>query len=388
MTRRREFLATLGAGVAGLTAGCSGGGGEPTETTAETTGTTETTTETAEPTTGTTTGTAADEPTTLTVATYESFTGEGTAGAWLKENFEAAQSEYAVEFQTPENGVNEFIRRAQRGVDIEPDGYIGLNTGELVRVDERLDDPLFDGVEADLDNAGHVREELRIDPDGRAVPYDTGYITLVYDATALDSEPTTFDDLLAEEFAGDLIVQNAQSSDPGRAFVLWTVAERGPESYLDYWSGLVDNDVRVLEDWQPAYNAWSNGEAPVVVSYSTDQVFYYDAEADELTVDPETHTVGFLNDQGYANPEAMARFADADEPEGVAALFDYALSREAQSTLPVENVQFPATDWAEPPEWFERYAFEPPEPVTFTYDELAGNVEGWIDDWARQVVSG
>jgi thiamine transport system substrate-binding protein len=37
---------------------------------------------------------------------------------------------------------------------------------------------------------------------------------------------------------------------------------------------------------------------------------------------------------------------------------------------------------------FGEYALRPPEPVPFTYEELAGNVDTRIDQWARQVVSG
>jgi len=53
----------------------------------------------------------------------------------------------------------------------------------------------------------------------------------------------------------------------------------------------------------------------------------------------------------------------------------------------VNNVQFPATTTAELPEEYAQYAYEPPEPVTFTYEELAGNVEEWTESWAQQVAS-
>ena len=36
---------------------------------------------------------------------------------------------------------------------------------------------------------------------------------------------------------------------------------------------------------------------------------------------------------------------------------------------------------------YGQYAHQPPEPVTFTYEELKGNVSGWIDAWARQFAS-
>jgi thiamine transport system substrate-binding protein len=381
--KRRSFLRRAGAGVGGLTllAGCTGtggdGSGDGTPTATEPPGDGATPTDTA-----TGTPTSSEPRGTLNVATYSSFTGEGAAGNWLKSAFEERYPEVTVEFATPENGVNQFIQRKRRGAPVDADLYVGLNTGELVRVDERLDEPLFATVRDGIEGADAVKEGLRVDPDGRAVPYDTGYISLVYDEGEVEA-PGTFDALLEPEYEGDLITQNAQQSDPGRAFLLWTIIAKGEDGYLDYWSDLADNGVRVLSDWEPAYNAYLNGEAPMVVSYSTDQVYYHGEG-----VDMSRHQVGFLNDQGYANPETMAAFADAAEPELARLFMEFVLTPEAQAEIAVRNVQFPAVEGVDPGEEFSKYAFEPPEPVTFTYDDLAGNVSTWVDEWARQIVGG
>jgi len=359
---RRSFLRRAGVGVTGATllAGCAGDGGSETPT-----------------------GTTTTAPSgTLNVATYSSFTGEGAAGNWLKQNFESAYPDVTVEFSTPQNGVNQFIQRKQQGASIDADLYVGLNTGELVRADEQLEESLFRATEDSVAGTENVKESLRIDPDGRAIPYDTGYITLVYDEDEVDP-PATFDDLLEPEYEDALITQNAQQSDPGRAFLLWTIKAKGPDGYLDYWSDLVDNGVTILSDWEPAYNAYLDGEAPMVVSYSTDQVFYHGED-----VDMSRHQVGFINDQGYANPEAMAMFDDSDNPDLARLFMEFVLTPEAQAEIAVRNVQFPAVEGVDPGEEFSQYAYEPPNPVTFTYDELAGSVSGWIEQWSRQVASG
>jgi len=370
---RRRFLRGAGAAGAFALAGCTGDGGdatgEPTEPPTEAP---------TPPATSTATAAAAG---TLTVATYSSFTGEGTAGTWLKGQFEAAYPDATIEFVTPSNGVNQYIQRAQQDAPIDADVYVGLNTGELVRADRELDTQLFVSAEDRLERAGTVKDGLRIDPDGRAIPYDTGYISLVYDEDAVEN-PGTFDALLEPAYEDALITQNAQQSDPGRAFLLWTIIAKGEDGYLDYWADLLDNGVTVLSDWEPAYNAYLDGEAPIVVSYSTDQVYYHGEG-----VDMAKHQVGFLNDQGYANPEAMALFADSDAQDLGLRFMDFVLQPEVQAGIAVRNVQFPAVAGVDPGEEFSQYAYEPPEPVTFTYDELAGNVSGWVDAWARQVAS-
>ena len=382
---RRSFLKRTGAGVGGLAllAGCTGTGGEGTPTS------TPTETATDAPTgTPTETGTATGSPTsaepsgTLNVATYSSFTGEDAAGNWLKSAFEEQYPEVTVEFSTPENGVNQFIQRKQQGAPIDADLYVGLNTGELVRVDDTLDEPLFAAVRDRVAGTDAVKEGLTIDPQGRAIPYDTGYICLVYDEDEVEP-PGSFDALLEPAYGGELITQNAQQSDPGRAFLLWSIIAKGEDQYLDYWSELADNGLRVLSDWEPAYNAYLNGEAAMVVSYSTDQVYYHGAD-----VDMSRHQIAFPNDQGYANPETMALFADSDRAELGRLFMEFVLTPEAQAEIAVRNVQFPAVEGVELSEEFSKYAHEPPEPVTFTYEELSGNVSTWIDRWARQIVSG
>lgn len=350
--KRRDYLKTAGVGALGLTtAGCLeiGGGGGPSGP--------------------------------LTIATYDSFFGdEGTAGRWLKQQWEN-EHDVDVKFTAPSSGINEYIQRKQEGADIDADLYIGLNTGELVRVDENLPDAsLFDQVSDDIENDDDLKESLQVDPEGRALPYDTGYISLVYDGTDVEN-PGTFEALTKPEYEGTLLAENAQTSDPGRAFLLWTIKQYGSDGYIDYWKRLVDNDVRILDDWNPAYDAFSNDERPMVVSYSTDQVYNH---AEDVI---EHHQVGFLNDQGYANPEAVARFENADRSETAADFVEFMLTENAQANIAVNNVQFPATTNAELPEEYAQYAYEPDEPVTFTYEELAGNVEEWTQTWAQEIAS-
>jgi thiamine transport system substrate-binding protein len=319
---------------------------------------------------------------TLTVATYRPFIDAGTVspGKWIKEQFEAAYPKATLKWATPKSELNYFIQRKRRGVNIDADVYVGLNVDDLLRVEQNLDSALFDtGLE--LEGESHVIDQLRFDPKGRAVPFDTGYICLVYDKTQT-TNPGTFDTLATPEFASKLLAQNAQTGDTGRAFLLWTVATLGENNYLDYWNRLVGNGAKIVDSWTAAYAAYSNDERPIVVSYSTDQVY-----AHRNNKPLKEHQVGFLNNQGYANPEGMARFADTDNPELATAFLEFMLSKKVQSKIPVLNVSFPATDYADPPESFSKYAYRPPETVTHSYKELKGSVDTWIEQWSRQVVS-
>ncbi|WP_254766281.1 thiamine ABC transporter substrate-binding protein [Salinilacihabitans rarus] len=325
---------------------------------------------------------------TLRVATYESMVdGEDPAGPWLKEAFEAEYPDAELTWTVPESGLNLYLQQAQQGADLDADVYLGLNVDDLARVDDALGDGgLFLELDRErVERADRVREGLEMgDPSGRVLPYDTGYISLVYDETEVD-EPGTFDDLLDPAYEDALLAQNAQTSDPGRAFLLWTISEFGEDGYLDYWRGLQENGVRILDDWTESYyGAYMNEERPMVVSYSTDQVF-----ASAEGYDMSRHRVAFLDGQGYANPEGMAVFEDTEQRDLAYAFLDFVLSGDAQAEIAVRNVQFPAVagEHVDLPEEFDRYAHEPSEPVTMGYDDLRGNLDGWIEEWAREFAS-
>ncbi|WP_432508332.1 thiamine ABC transporter substrate-binding protein [Halorubrum ezzemoulense] len=389
---RRRFLTAAGAAGAVALAGCSaeqvddggdggdGGGGNGTDDG------------------GSESGDGGDETPTLTVATYTNFIDAPSVspGEWLKEEFES-RYDATLEWATPDNEVNYYVERAASGAGIDADLYVGLTTEDLVRVDGALDEDLFTEA-GDVDGRDAVKEGLRFDPFERAVPFDTGYVSLVYDSTTTEA-PETFDGLLDDEHAGALIAQNPGGSATGRAFLLHTISRFGdggvasdgdgeavaggdgdPDyDYLDYWAELQANDVRVLGSWDDAYAAWSEGEAPIVVSYSTDQVF-----ADMEGADLQKHQIRFLNDQAYANPEGMALFADADEPDLAREFMSFMLEPDVQGEIAQRNVAFPSTDGAELPSDYAELAKEPADPVTFTYDELQGSVDAWVEAWERQ----
>ena len=396
---RRRFLALAGAaGLAGL-AGCSA---ERVDEGADDTAEPNATDDASETNTTTEEGASDSEAQpTLTVATYSAFVDAPSVspGAWLKETFES-RVDATIEWATPDTELNYYLERAASGAAIDADLYVGLTTEDLVRADAELDDDLFAEAGA-VEGADAIRDGLRFDPFDRAVPFDTGYVSLVYDGTETTA-PETFEGLLDDDHRGALIAQNPGSSSTGRSFLLHTLYRFGAGGdeggygggdetvegadgdpgydYLDYWADLQANDVRVLGSWEDAYTAWSNDEAPMVVSYSTDQVFAADADEDLAQ-----HQIRFLNDEAYATPEGMAVFADADEPSLAREFMSFLLEPAVQGEIARRNVAFPATTTAELPDDYASLAKEPATPVTFGYDELQGSLDGWITDWERQV---
>jgi thiamine transport system substrate-binding protein len=349
---RRAFLAGAGSAATLGLAGCLGGGG----------------------------GTAYD---TLRVGTYQAYVDapSTSAGAYVKSQFEE-RTDYDLEWVVREYELSDFIQRRQQGAPLEADVFLGVTPQDLVRADSELDDPLFEGFQTDeIENAGNVEDVYHFDPQRRVLPTGASYVALVFDETVVDA-PASFEALTEPAYEDQLLLANPESTTTGLLFLLWTVETMGRDSYLDYWARLMDNGVNVLGSWSSAYNAYSQEEAAMVVSYSTDQV--YAASQDQ---DMARHQVAFPNDQGYAYVDGLAKFATTDRDELVREFAAFMLDPEVQRQTAVKNVGIPTVSNATLPSEFQQYAHVPEEPVQLSYDVLETHMADWREAWAQQVAS-
>jgi len=365
--RRRQYLTAAGATTVAALAGCAEL--QTPDDNGDDTGTDDTGDD------GTTTDNGEE---TLVVSTYSSFLDAPSIGPGelVQERFEEATGA-TLEWEAPDGQVDHYIQRAQDGASIDSDLYLGVTTEDLVRVDDELDEPLFASGPS-VSGRDDIIEGLNFDPEDRAIPFNTGYICPVYDSTETDA-PETFEELRESEHAANLIAQDPGST-VGLAFMLHTVYQYGEDEYLDFWADLQEGGATILGSWEDSYDAWLGGEAPMVISYSTDQVF-----AAQDGADLDQHQIRFLDDQAYANPEGMAVFEDTDNMWLAEEFLAFMLTPEIQGEVAENNVVFPATETAELSEDYAELAHEPPEPVTFAYDDLVGNLDDWIDQWDREI---
>ncbi|NGM68700.1 thiamine ABC transporter substrate-binding protein [Natronolimnobius sp. AArcel1] len=322
----------------------------------------------------------------LRVATYSSMvTGETSAGAWLKETFEE-EYDADLRWRVPEAGIDHFIRRGELETSLGADVYLGLTAGDLVRIDDALSaGALFERIDREvLEHDQRIRSDLAFDdPANRVLPFETGYLSLIFDENEFGSEPPeTFDALLEEDTAGTLLAQDPRTSNPGLAFLLWTIAEYG-DDYLEYWQALADNGLEVHDNWSDAYRTYLAGERPLVVSYSSDPV-----GAAEAGRDLTRHQTTSLEGQYFQVTEGIGVFETTPRPELAYEFIDFVLSETAQAELALRNVQYPAVDeaYVELPAAFDDLGDEPTETqaVTADYDDLSVSLPAWLEEWETE----
>ena len=320
----------------------------------------------------------------LTVGTYDSFIDapSDSPGEWIRDEFES-RHDVELKWETPSQELNHYVERHNQGAEIDAELFLGVRPQNLVRADENIDGDLFASTdESELSNAADIGEEFYFDPHDRVIPTFQSHCGIVYDGRSL-SEPASFEDLLSEEYEGNLALSNPNGSTTGLLFFLWTVNEFGEERAIDYWNDLVDNDARILDSWDDVYNRFTEGESEAVVSYTNDRVF-----AKRFGNDLDKHQVALLNGQGYTNMAGMARFAAGTNDELAYEFMDFILEPEVQAVIAERNVTGPVNTETELPEVYEEYAVDPEEPVFFGYEELEDNLSTWLRNWEREVTGG
>lgn len=235
-----------------------------------------------------------------------------------------------------------------------------------------------------------VPERYQLDPEFRALPVDVGDVCLNYDVAFFDDGdvdlPTDLADLTDPSYEGQLVVQNPATSSPGLAFLLATIERFGEDGYLDFWEGLVANDVVVTDGWSEAYydefSGAGDGRRPLVVSYaSSPPAEMYFAEEE-----PERAPTGVIEASCFRQIEFVGILATTEHEAEAQEFVDFLLSPTFQEDLPLTMFVFPVNEDAELPEVFVEHAIRPDEPLQMDPEVIGANRETWIEEWTATVL--
>lgn len=319
----------------------------------------------------------------LVIYTYDSFVSWGPALA-IEEAFEAAYPGVDLVWVAPGDS-SEMLARlvVERETGGTPaDVFLGLADVELPRA---LQQAVFQPYDPSLiPNLAHVPQELLFDRTGHVIPFDHGYVTFVYDSQLLPQEliPQTLEDLTRSELAGKIILEDPRTSSPGLSFLLWTIAHFGEEGWEDYWRRLLPNVLVITKGWSEAYDMFLAGEAPIVLSYSTDTAYswieYGSLRYQVITPDGEA----------FRQIEGMGIVAGTDEPELAHAFLNLVIAKEIQELFPTSQWMFPVNALAQLPEDFARYAVIPERPVSLAPELVGEHLSGWLSRWQSLLIGG
>ena len=313
----------------------------------------------------TTTAASAQDKPTLTVMTYDSFVAEWGPGPAIETAFEETCG-CDLKFVAAGDGAALLARVRLEGARSDADVVLGLDTNLTAAAAET---GLFapHGIDA---------PELSLPvawDDPLFLPYDWGYFAFVHEES-LAEVPTDFRSLAASDTS--VIIQDPRSSTPGLGLLYWVKAAYGDDAPA-IWEALADNIVTVTPGWSEAYGLFLEGEADMVLSYTTSPAYHLIAEDD-----PSKAAAAF--DEGhYLQIEVAGKLASTDQPELADAFLSFMLSDAFQSVIPTTNWMYPAlTPESGLPDGFETLIV-PEKALLFAPEDAAAVRDAALDEWLR-----
>jgi thiamine transport system substrate-binding protein len=322
-----------------------------------------------------------EEPRTLSVMTHDSF-------AISEDVIDSFQNLHNVEIKFLASGdTGSAVNKAALSKSAPlADIFYGVDNTFLSRA---LEEDIFDQYNSpSLENVPNI---YKLDPQNRAIPVDFGDVCLNYDINFFKENdlepPTSLEDLLKSEYQGLLVVENPATSSPGLAFLFATIGHFGVDGYLDYWKGLVDNEVKVVNDWETAYysefSRWG-GQYPIVVSYGSSPSFEVIFSEDPIDEPP---TAAVTSDGSCFRQIEFVGILKGTENRDLAEKFiDFMLSPNFQADIPLQMFVFPVIPETKLNPVFEKYLAVPENPVYLNPADIATNREIWINTWTETVL--
>ena len=305
---------------------------------------------------------AQDKPV-LTVYTYDSFVSDWGPGPQIEAAFEAT-CDCDLQFVAAGDGAALLSRIKLEGARSNADIVLGLDTN--LTADARATD-LFEphGIVAPV-------LEMPLDwVDDVFLPYDWGYFAFIHNTGAQDV-PTDFRALAQSD--ASIVIQDPRSSTPGLGLLFWIKAAYGDKA-PDIWRALADNIVTVTPGWSEAYGLFLEGEADMVLSYTTSPAYHLIAEEDA------SKTAAKFDEGHYMQIEVAAKLASTDQPELADAFLNFMLTEAFQAVIPTTNWMYPAALPAERlPDGFDTL-IQPEKALILSASDAAALRTEALDEW-------
>ncbi len=308
---------------------------------------------------------AQDKPV-LTVYTYDSFASDWGPGPKVEAAFEE-ECECDLNFVAVDSSTGILSRVQLEGESSSADVLLGLDNSLVV---EAQNTGLITEHEVDM-----TKLDLPLPWNNQKfLPFDFGFFAFIYDTSRITSPPNSFEKLLD---AGDdlkIVIQDPRSSTTGLGFLLWVKSLYG-EDAPQAWSRLAPKILTVTKGWSEAYGMFLEGEADMVLSYTTSPAYH-------MIVEQESRykAIGFPEGHGI-QIEVAAVLKNAPHPELAQRFMHFIASESFQTLIPTGNWMYPVIFPKQglPAEF--RDLVRPIKTLMIDPQGIADNKADWIDEF-------
>ncbi len=311
---------------------------------------------------------AADEKPTLTVYTYDSFIAEWGPGPAIKTAFEA-DCACQLNLVGLDSSIGILSRIKLEGTNSKADLVLGLDLNVMAEAEASgLLQP--HGVKSD---ALALPLEWR---DPTFLPFDYGYFAFIYDSQTLAAPPRSLKALVEAPDDLKIIYQDPRTSTPGLGLMLWVRSVYGDKA-AEAWAKLSKKTVTVTKGWSEAYGLFLDGEAPLVLSYTTSPAYHMTVEKEER------YQAAAFSEGHYMQVEVAAMLKSASQPELARRFLEFMLSPGFQDAIPTGNWMYPVIETgAKLPAAFDKLV-DPAKPLLHDADTVRAQRKVWLDEWLQ-----
>ena len=260
----------------------------------------------------------------LTVYAPDYFGSEWGPGPAIEAAFEEACGGCDLQYVTGDVLPRLLLEGTRTSADIA----IGLNTDESKKA---RDSGLF--APHGVDTAALTLPLAW--QDDTFLPFNWSYTAFIYDNTKMANPPKSFQELVDMPDDVRLVIQDPRSSISGLALVLWGKSVFGDKA-SEAWEKLAPKVVTVTKGWSEAYGMFTDGEADMVLSYTTSPAYHIIAEEDQ------SKSAALFDEGHYFLVEMAAKLAGTDQPELADQFMEFVLSPKFQNIIPTANWSYPA----------------------------------------------
>jgi thiamine transport system substrate-binding protein len=277
-------------------------------------------------------GTQATPSNEVVIWTYDSFTSEWGPGPDVTKAF-LEKTGISIRWVNHGDAGEVLARLLQEGSGAQADIILGLDQNMAATA---LNSALLESYKpAGADKI--AGEELVIDPAWNLIPFDYSYFAIVYDSQTLPVPPASLEELTQAKYAGKLILLDPRSSSPGLGFFGW-VKEIYGARWQDYWQRLSPSILTIDGSWSTGYGLFTEGEAPLVLSYTTSPSYHLEYE------DTDRYKAAIFTDGHPIQVELAGLLKGAKNKENARAFLDFMLGEDFQALIPLTNWMYPVID--------------------------------------------
>ena len=275
----------------------------------------------------------------LVVYTYDSFSGEWGPGPELARLFEE-KTGISVVYSDCEDGVQILSKAILEKNEPYADVLIGIDNNLLERAKES------GVIEAyKPSNAAVLKPGLEEALGGEwlLTPYDYSPFAIIYNSLSDIEPPTCLEDLTKDIYKKKLILMDPRTSTPGLGFDTWVRTVYG-DQYDDYMQRLTPSILTTATGWSVGYGMFTEGEAPLVISYTTSPAYHIEyGEGDQFKALEFT-------DGHVMQVEGIGLVKGAPNKNAAKKFIEFLISEEAQNVLPLTQWMYPSNKEVKLPE--------------------------------------